>query len=249
MASAVSKKTERIELLDWLRGVALIAMAIFHFAFDLEMFGVVEPGYTVQPHWKYFARAIASSFLFLVGFSLFLAHSEGIRWRAFSIRFAKVAGAAALITIVTWFATPDVFIFFGILHSIALASLLGLAFLRFSWWGVALAAVAVFTLRAFGRTPMLDAPVWWWSGLSEISPRASDYVPIFPWFGAVLLGIAAAKLARNRQWLPEIARFEMDNAPGRLLKFIGRHSLVFYLLHQPVMIALLYGFLKFTGYI
>ena len=105
-------------------------MAIYHFTWDLEFFGYLEPGLTAHGGWKLFARCIASSFLFLVGVSLFLAHGRGIRWRGFLIRFAMVAGAALAISVVTYFAVPGAFIFFGILHEIALASLLGLAFLR-----------------------------------------------------------------------------------------------------------------------
>ena len=115
-------KAPRIELLDFARGVALIAMTIFHFGFDLELFGLKEPGYISQPHWKYFARSIASSFLFLAGFSLYLAHMSGIRWPNWRWRMAKILAAALVITVATYFATPGQYIFFGILHAIAFAS-------------------------------------------------------------------------------------------------------------------------------
>jgi uncharacterized membrane protein len=63
----------RLTRIDIARGVALIAMAIYHFGWDLEFFGYMAPATTAHGGWKLFARCIASSFLFLVGFSLVLA--------------------------------------------------------------------------------------------------------------------------------------------------------------------------------
>ena len=140
--SPAISKFPRIEAIDLARGAALIAMAIYHFTWDLEFFGYVDEGMTAHGGWKLFARCIASSFLFLVGVSLFLAHGKGIRWRGFLIRVAMVAGAALAISLVTYIAVPGAFIFFGILHEIALASLLGLAFLRLP----ALATLAIAAL-------------------------------------------------------------------------------------------------------
>lgn len=241
--------SNRILLLDWARGVAFVAMAIFHFAFDLQMFGVVAPDFTLQPEWKYFARSIASSFLFLVGFSAFLAHRNGIRWHGWWFRFAKIAGAALLVTIGTWVFIPNEFIFFGILHSIAAASLLVLLFLRMPWWMNIVLAFAVYGLRAWGRTDLLDAPVWWWTGLSQISPQSVDYVPVFPWFAPVLLGLAASQFAVKFGFIERLAVPALAGKTAAALRFVGRHSLVFYLLHQPVMIAILYSVLFLSGYI
>lgn len=226
----------RIELVDLARGVALVAMAIYHFTWDLEFFGYVPPGMTEVGGWKLFARIIASSFLFMVGFSLVLAHGERIRWNSFWRRFAMIAAAAAAITLVTWFAIGRGFIFFGILHEIALASLIGLAFLRVPWPVVAAVAVFVIAGPHYLRSPFFDHPAWWWLGLSSSDPYSNDYVPIFPWLGAVLTGIAAAKLARCAGLVERMRPVK----PGRWsapLQFAGRHSLAFYLIHQPVLIA------------
>lgn len=240
-------KHTRIEALDFARGVALIAMTIFHFGFDLELLGIKEPGYISQPHWKYFARGIASSFLFLTGFSLYLAHQSGVRWRGWNIRMAKIVGAALIITIVTYFATPDQYIFFGILHAIAFASLAGLLFLRLPWPLIVVIAVGVFALRYYGRTELLNAPYWYWTGLSAVNPNSSDYVPVFPWFSAPLLGIALAKLSTQMNWLKVFSKPQLEQPLSKALKFLGRNSLVYYLLHQPVMIGMLLGLLWVSG--
>jgi len=231
----------RIGMIDVARGVALLAMAVYHFTWDLEFFGYIEPGTTAVGGWKLFARTIASSFLFLVGVSLVLAHGRGTRWRPFLSRLAMVAAAAAAISLVTWFAVPGGFIFFGILHQIALASLIGLAFLRLPWLLTMLAAVLVIAAPHYLRASFFDSPWLWWVGLSSVDPPSNDYVPVFPWTGAVLAGIAVARLTEGLGLLAALGLV----TPGRTaapLVFIGRHSLAFYLVHQPVLIGAIWLF-------
>jgi len=237
----------RLEIIDLARGLALVAMTIFHFTFDLELFGLQERGFINQPHWIYFARFIASSFLILTGFSLYLAHASDMNWGKWRWRLLKIVSAAIIITIATIFATPDQFIFFGILHQIAFASAVGLLFLKLTWHVLTVLAIGVFLLPKYFKTELLDAPVFWWTGIQDFTPTSSDYVPVFPWFSAVLIGIALAKIISKSSLMERMGAWEFNAAPARLLRFMGRNSLVYYLLHQPVMIALLFSFLWITG--
>ncbi|MET2826237.1 DUF1624 domain-containing protein [Mesorhizobium shangrilense] len=237
----VQDQPRRIVSIDVLRGIALLAMASYHFTWDLEFFGYTDPGLTAFGWWKIYARCIASTFLFLVGVSLFLAHGKKIRWNGFWKRFAMVAVAALAISIVTRIATPDGFIFFGILHEIALASLLGLLFLRLPALLMLIIAALVIAAPFYLRSEIFDHPALWWVGLSANNPRSNDYVPLFPWFGAVLVGIGVTKLAAASGILTRLASV----TPGRWanpLVFIGRHSLAFYLIHQPLLISCVWLF-------
>jgi uncharacterized membrane protein len=237
----------RITLIDIARGAALAGMTIFHFCWDLTMFGLADPALMTGAGMIWFGRVIAGSFLFLAGFSLVLAHGDGIRWRKFVIRLTMIAGAALAITVVTLIATPDAFIFFGILHAIALGSILGLALLRLPWW-LAAALAAVFLVgRHWLSTPGFDSPWLWWTGLSSASPRSNDFVPMFPFFGMVVAGIAGGKLISRLNLLGDLAQVSLRGRLSELLQLIGRHSLLYYLLHQPVLIALLGGYLRLTG--
>lgn len=245
MMDDVARKSPRARIgaIDTARGLALIAMAVYHFSWDLSYFGYVDPVMVTHGGWKIFARTIASSFLILVGVSLVLAHGSGIRWRKFGLRLAEIIAAAALITLATYYFSPDSYIFFGILHEIALASLLGLAFLRLP--PLILFALAAFFVAApwYLARPAFDHPALWWIGLSTINPRTNDYVPLFPWFGPVLLGIGLARLAIASGALKVAAR--LSARPARLdrgLRFIGRHALAFYLLHQPILFGLVFLF-------
>ena len=231
----------RIDAIDIARGFALVAMAIYHFTWDLEFFGYLQPATTAVGGWKLFARCIAFSFLFLVGVSLFLGHGNGIRWRGYWRRMAMVAGAALAITVVTYIAVPGGFIFFGILHQIALASVLGLAFLRLPALVTLAIAAAVIAAPHFLRSEFFDAPWWWWTGLSLNYPRSNDYVPVFPWFGAVLAGIAVAKIGMQTGLLAKAGKLPTPRW-ARPLIFGGRHSLAVYLIHQPILIACIWLF-------
>jgi uncharacterized membrane protein len=233
--------TTRIPIIDVARGVALIAMAVYHFTWDLEFFGYVERGLTAVGGWKIFARCIASSFLFLVGVSLYLAHRRGVRWPGFWRRWTMVAASAAIITAGTFFATPDTFIFFGILHQIALASLLGLLFLNAPAALTIFAAAVVIGMPLVARSGAFDHPALWWVGLSAVHPRSNDYVPLFPWFGAVLLGIAAAKAAVATGFTGRLAALHLGRWSHPMV-FLGKHSLAFYLVHQPLLIACVWLF-------
>lgn len=227
----------RIGGLDTLRGVALLAMASYHFTWDLELFGYIEPGTATTGLWKLYARAIASSFLFLAGFSLFVAHGKGMNWPSFNKRFAMVAGSAMLITVATVFAFPDSFIFFGILHNIAAASLVGLLFLRAPAIVALIAAVVAAAIPFYVQSEAFDSRWLAWIGLATIPPRSNDYVPLLPWLAPFLLGMAFSKIAVPRGWLD---RFRKPSAPKNLLALAGRHSLLFYLVHQPLLLGIVY---------
>src|SRR5690606_12024789 len=140
-----------------------------------------------------------------------------------------------------YIAVPDGFIFFGILHQIALASLLGLAFLRLPAAVTLIAAAAVVALPHYLHSEFFNDPWWWWTGLSEKRPRSNDYVPVFPWFGAVLAGIAAAKIAEQTGLLAKLTTLRARRWAWPLV-FGGRHSLAVYLIHQPVLIAFIWLF-------
>jgi uncharacterized membrane protein len=228
----------RLPRLDAVRGIAILAMVVYHFSWDLRFFGFIATDIGGELGWRIFARLIAGTFLALVGINLVLAARVGFDRRRFLRRLAVIAAAAAAITAVTWFAMPEAYIFFGILHSIAVASVLGLPFVRAPVLLTIAAAVACFLAPALLSGPFFDRPALLWLGLATYFPQSNDYVPIFPWFGVVLAGIAAARLA-PKLW-PGYEAFLARPAPRPLL-FAGRYSLPIYLLHQPILFGLVYA--------
>lgn len=231
----------RLNWLDIARGVALIAMASYHFMWDLADFGYLEPDFPSSGWPKLYARTIASTFLFLAGFSLVLAHGDRIRWQSFRKRLLILIGAAALVTVATYFAIPRGFVFFGILHAIAAASLIGLVFLRVPWPLTFLVAAATFIAPQYLRSDFFNEPWLWWIGLSTELRVSFDYVPLLPWLAPFLSGIAIGRISALTTWLRQNASGDKPrNWAARTFSFLGRHSLVFYLVHQPVLISILY---------
>ena len=233
---------DRLIGLDVARTAAVVCMVIFHFTFDLALFGHIPAETMSQPFWYYFARMIAGSFLFLAGVSLWLAHAQSIRWRAFWLRFGKLGAAAGLVTIASIWLVPGGPIWFGILHALAVSSLVGLLALRLPWQVTLALAALVFAGAWMGRSPAFDGLWLVWTGLAETRPNMGDYVPLIPWAAPALAGIAFARALRIETW--------RSRAPSRAvhrLTFPGRHSLAIYLIHQPLLFGLFNAWLWLTA--
>lgn len=213
-------------------------MIAFHLVFDLQMFGLLPYGTTAEPFFYWHARLVAGSFLFLAGFSLWLAHREGIRWQSFWWRWGKLAAAAALVTGATYLAMPDYFVFFGILHTLALASLLGLLFLRLPAFLTAGAGALVMLGSYVLPSPTFNAPLLRFLGLATEPTLTVDFEPIFPWVGPFLIGLACAKTLGKAGALGFLKVPETRLV--RWLAWPGQHSLTIYLIHQPVLMGLIW---------
>ena len=225
----------RLAAIDCVRGAALIGMVVYHTAFDLYSDRLIAADVVDDPGWKALARVTAGTFLFLVGIGLTLSTRNGLDPRRYFRRLGLIAGGAVLVSIATWWFDPGTFVFFGVLHEIAAASVLALPFLSLPSVVAIAAGVAVIALPFVFTNPLFDVPALWWVGLSTTEPVTVDYVPLFPWFGVVLLGVAAGRVVMRHA--AAIARFQPQNRAVRALAFGGRHTLFLYLVHQPLIVG------------
>lgn len=234
----------RYQALDAARGLAIVAMVVFHFAWDLYYFGISPVDVTSDPGWEVFQKLILTSFLLLVGAGLVLSHGDGIRWRSFWRRFAVILAAALLVTAGTYWMFPDYFVYFGVLHAIALFSLMALPFVRLPGPLTALVALAVIAGSFAWSSP--DFEVRWlaWIGFWPVPPPTTDIVPIFPWFGVVLLGIAGTRGLLASRAAEPIRHWRSNALAVRGLALLGRWSLPVYVLHQPLMIGIFWAALQ-----
>ena len=228
---------QRFDRLDALRGVAIVWMALFHFCFDLNYFGLIEPRqqFLRDPFWTTQRTCIVTLFLFCAGLGQAVAQDAGQDWRRFWRRWTQVAGCAVLVSLGSMQMFPQSWISFGVLHGIAVMLILTrLAVpLRGGLWLVGGAALA---LPLVFRHAFFDSPFTRWVGLATHKPITEDWVPVLPWLGVMLCGLAAG------QWLLAHRRGVLAGAvPAALqpLAVLGRWSLSFYMLHQPVLIGLL----------
>ena len=182
---------QRIILIDLLRGLAIALMFIYHFCFDLNYFGYVSIQFNSDPFWLNFRSLIVSLFLGVVGFSLYLAHERHWNHLAWLKRFGLLTLASLAVSLGSYLMYPNSFIFFGILHFIALASLVGLLFIRLGYLNLLLGSIILIASNHFSH-PFFNQPAWQWLGLMSHSPSTEDYVPFFPWFGIILIGLGLA---------------------------------------------------------
>jgi len=232
---------QRFDTIDTLRGAAIVWMTAYHFAFDLNHAGWLKENFYADPFWTWQRTAIVSLFLFCAGLGQAVAVAQGQGWPRFWKRWAQVAGCALLVTAGSWWMFPNSFIYFGVLHGIAVMLVIvrcTAGWGRWLWW-VGAAALAMKPLAAWAHAQwpqlaFLDLPAWNWLGLIGRKPITEDYVPLFPWLGVVWWGMAAGQwlLARRRAALQR----EMPAATAPLA-WMGRWSLSWYMLHQPILIG------------
>jgi uncharacterized membrane protein len=240
----IVRTAKRLPAIDIARGGALLAMFVYHLMWDLSFFEFISRDYAASPAAKFFAHAVASAFLFLVGISLSLAARDAPR-RAFWQRLGRIALAAAAISLVTWFFFRHELIYFGILHCIALASLLTWPLRRVPTPFVLVLAAGAMIVPYLFTNPFFDAPGWLWLGLSTNVPASVDYQPLLPGFGIVLIGLSVGRLITTPP--PEWMQRAASGPIATTLEFGGKHSLIIYLLHQPVFILMLLAAVQLFG--
>lgn len=245
----------RFHLLDTLRGFLIICVVVFHFVFDLAEIGV--PGfYDWLPHTNPIMGALQ-----LIGVLLFVLIS-GIcsRLSRNNLKRGAIALAfALLVSLVTYFFTPQFFIFMGILHLLAVCMIVSHFILmikpknspeKLSLWPAisALGLLVLFALTyrikdpAYGvgiagaNIPLEGFPLYgtlpgYILGFGGfVGVGSADYYPIFPWIFAFFAGMCLGGYFKRGQ-VPKI----FSTLRIKPLAAAGKHSLIIYILHQPVL--------------
>jgi uncharacterized membrane protein len=240
-------RQERLWEVDVLRGVAIIMMTIFHLMWDLWFFRILPEVVLYAGFWKYFQRTTAILFLLLVGVSLTISYGRERRqqgagpnlWPKYFWRGLRILGWGMVISLAVWAAGVG-YVHFGILHLIGVSIVLAYPLIRRRWLNLALWAL-LFVAGSWIETVRVAGPWFVWLGLEPEGYYPNDYFPLIPWFGVVLLGIFLGNNlypgGRRLLSLPDLSAL----APVRLLRWLGRHSLTIYLIHQPLLLAILWA--------
>ncbi|GAB4488493.1 MAG: DUF1624 domain-containing protein [Thermodesulfovibrionales bacterium] len=234
--------------LDALRGAAVLMMIVSNFMLDLRHAGFLTE-LPAELFWAVFARLTAGLFVLIAGIALTLSHvrtgSPG--FATYARRGAGIFSLGMLVTAATRVFSGENYVIFGVLHLIGTGIILSYPFLRFRLPALVPGCIMIAAWFAFLRPVRLGTPALLWLGLRTDGFRSLDYTPLFPWFGVMLLGLACGRFV-----FPGGGRkYRSDRANGtaalRFLGYAGRHSLLVYLLHQPLLLALLYAVRTVSG--
>ena len=245
MHSQTIPTTPRLAAIDALRGAAMVWMTLFHFCFDLNHAGFIRQNFYSDPLWTWQRTAIVSLFLFCAGLGQSVAVAQGQSWSRFWRRWSQVLGCALLVTLGSLWMFPQSFIYFGVLHGLALMLLL---LRRMAPWArrhlvllfligavlIAAKFVAQHVMVPGAMSELLNQRGLNWLGLVNRKPNTEDYVPLVPWLGVVLWGFAVGTWLERHH--PQVLRVRVASAFVPLT-FLGRWSLSYYMAHQPVLIA------------
>ena len=237
--------SERFWEIDFLRGIAIIMMIVFHGLYDLNYFNVYKINLH-SGHLLLYLYSIATLFLLLVGISLALGFSKSHKrmgQRQLQLKFLKrglgIFALGLLITAATWLYLQEGFIVFGVLHCIGVCIILAYPFLKFRFQNLMLGIVLIF-LGMLLKTFTVDFHWLLWLGLTPAQFYTIDYFPILPWFGVVLIGIFIGNFFyqknTRRLQVKDLYRFTLV----RFFCFLGRNSLIIYFIHQPILIGIIY---------
>jgi uncharacterized membrane protein len=232
---------QRFWEVDAARGVAIVMMVVYHLTYDLDTFG----GYGIEStsgFWAWFADATASAFLFLVGVSLAISYSRAGAGRGlfgkYLRRGLRILAYGMALTVV-FLALGLGVVAFGILHLIGVSIILAYPLLRYRFANLFL-GVSIIATGWYVRAQDVSSESPWLLPLGVVPENIPmpDYRPLLPWFGVVLLGLFAGNvLYGGGKGPPGVP----SKAPllARPLVPLGRNSLFIYLIHQPILVALL----------
>lgn len=228
--------------IDFLRGMAVIGMVIFHLAF-LLMYLEIYPLYVLEGGWHVLARAVQFTFLSLVGVSMVISFgkkkSRGDFYRKQLRRGVYIFTLGLVVSVATWFASPELYVKFGILHFIGVASVICSVFVGRRWLAF-VAALLVFIAAPYIKEMMTESIVLFAVGLRGIELYAFDHFPLFPWLAVPLMGVFLGESFYKKGESP------WNFSEHTLMKpvlFCGRHALMIYMFHIPILLILLLPFL------
>ncbi|MBN1281303.1 MAG: DUF1624 domain-containing protein [Candidatus Thermoplasmatota archaeon] len=218
-------------------------MIAYHIIYDLNFFGIISLS-RYKGMFLLSAYPFASVFLLLVGVSLTISYARAhavmtrqqLAWK-FLKRGLFIFGLGMLVTLATWAYLGHGYVVFGVLHCIGLSILLAYPVLRYRI-PVLILGVAVILLGIGLRMFTVDFPWLLWLGFVPAAFSSVDYVPLLPYFGIVLLGVFVGNTI-YAGGLRQFTLTERSTAPVRGLSYIGRHSLIIYFLHEPLIVGLI----------
>ena len=239
---------ERYWEVDAVRGISLIGMIIFHITSLMVIFHMI---FTLD--WYYevcrYIHLGTSIFVIISGVALVLrygrmaGHSKreyhvAILKRGIEIFLIGIAIAVIASVAIHFFVRDGNYMLFNFLQMMGLSMIICIPFLWLGKWNIIPAAILIWA--GFAIKSIHTGPIWLLPlGIlpdGMFYPR--DYFPLLPWVGVMLLGVAIGSVL----YPSGVRRFHIPDAGslGKAFALVGRHTLAIYLLHLPIIAAILY---------
>lgn len=234
--------------MDLLRGLAVIGMVVFHILFIVNFIKNYNFNLYTGGYWL-LARSVEFTFITLIGVCMAISYVNrpvGFYKRQLK-RSLHIGFCALLVTLGTYYTQPDFYVRFGILHFIAVASLIAMFFARYTYANLFL-AIGSFALGTYLENFTGNNIPLTLLGFKNTVMNTFDLFPIFPWISFIFLGLFLGHMALKKRTfeLPQLKIDETRFSPLlRPISFMGRHALVMYVIHIPIIIVIL-GFLGFN---
>lgn len=256
--------SERVWEIDFLRALAILLMVTFHIVYDLDWLTNLNVSYE-DPFWYWVGKSSALMFMFVSGISSGFS-KDTVR------RGLKVFCYALIVTVVTYFSLRAEYVRFGILHFLAVSMLLFPVLKKLPVVYLLIISIISIVLGLYFHQSVTNTWLLIPFGLTYPEFSTIDYYPLFPYLGVTTLGIIAYKVFYSKgkriikkNW-PAPSLYDLGKGPSstyatsnfsflngikkrqgsNTLTFVSKHSLPIYLLHQPIILAVLYLF-KLSG--
>ncbi len=231
-------KEERVQTIDLIKGVDVILMIAFNYSITLSYFRLLYLPSNLL-YWFIFPRAIAFFFIFLSGVVAYISfkrHEEKFSKRYF-MRGLKLLIFAASVTFFTYMFVPEGTVFFGILHFFAFSSFLVPFIVKYNKLNL-ISGLLIILFGYYLRLAEFDFSYLLWLGFTPKNFFTFDYFPLIPWLGVLMLGVYSGKHIVEKTKAP----VKLNGKLVGVFTFLGRNSLITYLIHQPVLVLVLLGF-------
>lgn len=237
----MKKEIPRSAEIDILRCAAILMMMAYHLAYDLQVFygwGIVN---IFGLGWTTLERVTASLFLSLTGLCFMISWQRSTSTIKYLRRGVKILCYGFVVSIATYIVDPDSFVRFGILHLIGVATIILPLFIRFGRLNL-LIGIGVIMMSLLIPSMMTETSMLLPLGLRPFGFQSVDYFPFIPWFGVILIGVSMGHIVvRSPERYTFISPINKDSAlPLRILRTISAHSLEIYMVHQPVLLGILW---------
>ena len=175
----------RYLFIDNLRGIAFLLMIIHHIFYFKDASNNYLTSYADNIFVKTSGTIARSLFIFLVGLSLSITDNKTKKSIKKRIkRSGEILIHALIVSFITFIFYPTIFVRFGVLHFISLASLLGSFFIDKKILTFIFMLFFIFIKPISVNNPIIDTITG-----GKVNYNMMDYFPLFPWFGLVLFGL------------------------------------------------------------